>query len=121
VKRGGWIDVELFFRPETKLAGSWKIYLDAMALSKGKGEGPGHVSLHHVPGCGTMPTYSWKPGTLVRDFSRLFFSSNLDPGYYSVRAGIFSKKGERMTIEAPPGGAAAAPRSTVTLATVLLE
>ncbi len=119
VKRGSWIDVELFWRPEIKLTGSWKIYLDAMAMSKGKGSG--NVSLHHVPGCGTMPTYSWKPGITVRDFSRLYFPSDLDPGAYSIRAGLFSKKGERMTVEAPPGEPQKAPRSTVTLTTVLVE
>jgi 4-amino-4-deoxy-L-arabinose transferase-like glycosyltransferase len=121
VKRGGWIDVELFWRPETRLPGSWKIYLDAMALSKGKGSGSGHLSLHHVPGCGTMPTYRWPVGGLVRDFSRLFFSSDLDPGYYSIRAGLFSKKGERMMVEAPAGSVKTVPRSTITLTTVLVE
>lgn len=120
VKRGSWVDVELFWRSEVKLNESWKIYLDAMALQKGKVSG--HVSLHHLPACGTYPVYNWTPGKVVRDFSRLHFSKELDSGYYKIRTGIFSKKGQRMTTQIVTGtGKKSYQKSTINLLTIKLE
>jgi 4-amino-4-deoxy-L-arabinose transferase-like glycosyltransferase len=118
VRRGGWVDLSLFWRAEVKTDESWKVYLDAAALGKGKVSG--NVSLHHVPACGTLPTYAWEPGSVIRDDAKLFFPTDLDAGTYVVRTGLYGRKGERMTVEAP-GSTPGVTKTTITLLTLTLQ
>ncbi|MBW2260983.1 MAG: glycosyltransferase family 39 protein [Deltaproteobacteria bacterium] len=105
VRRGEWIDLELFFRAEVVMQTGWRVLLDAVL--------PGGAALkaHHLPACGRHPTHLWKPGEVVRDRVFLYVPSDSEPGTYRLRTGFY-RDSERMQVTVLGAGK---PRKQVTI------
>jgi 4-amino-4-deoxy-L-arabinose transferase-like glycosyltransferase len=105
VERGGWIDLELFFRAETTMETGWRVLLDAVR------QGGASIKAHHAPACGRHPTHLWKPGEVVRDRIFVYVPRDAEPGTYRLRTGFY-RDTERMQVTVHGAGR---PRQQVTV------
>jgi len=105
VKRGSWIDLELFFRAETTMETGWRVLLDAVR------QGGASIKAHHPPACGRHPTHLWKPGEVVRDRIFVYVPRDAEPGTYRLRTGLY-RDTERMQVTVHEAGR---PRKQVTI------
>lgn len=121
LKKGFWIDINLYFKVERQLLQRWKIYLTAtpgnVSRSYGKVK---YISNHHIPACGLYPVYLWKKGEIVKDRSRLYFPLDTEEGSYEVKTTLFGEGGRRMKLMEESAHRSTA-RSFIKLCTVKIE
>jgi hypothetical protein len=108
IPRGGWLDIELFMRAESRIETGWRVLMDA--LSRG---GATPIKGHHPPACGRFPTHLWQPGDVVRDRYFLYVPRATEPGTYRLRTGFY-RDNERLRVRISSPGAAR-PREQVTV------
>jgi hypothetical protein len=53
---------------------------------------------------GLAPTSRWQPGDLIRDSYQITLPSDLPPGPYAVRAGLYTEENGRLPITSGPAG-----------------
>ncbi len=113
VPRGGWVDLELFFRAEAEMQVGWRVLLDAVR------PGGAAIKAHHPPACGRYPTHLWKPGEVVRDRIFLYVPRDVEPGIYRFRTGFY-RDSERMQVTVL-GAGSQREQVTIQLGTFVVE
>lgn len=116
VRRGGWLDLSLYWRAEARMHETWRVLLDAIALTRTSG--PSTIKGHHLPACGRAPTYDWEVGQVIRDRYFLHIPWTQQVGTYRLRTGIYVQGDRMMTRGDPLPSGHPRESATITLGTL---
>jgi eukaryotic-like serine/threonine-protein kinase len=84
VKRGTAIDLTLFWRGQRRITTPYTVFVHLIDAN-----GQLRQQIDTEPGAGTTPTPSWVPGSTVTDRYELAVPTDLPPGVYQLRTGLY--------------------------------
>jgi len=96
---GDLLNVTLYWESITAVPISYKVFLHIMDTNSNI-----VAQVDRPPVNGLAPTSRWQPGDLIRDSYQITLPSDLPPGPYAVRVGLYTEENGRLLITSGPAG-----------------